>query len=346
VDIRGDADSDKFRLAIQTLLSAEEINGVIALLAPRARLDISAFAKATYWAKKESNKPILASFVGEEAVSEGLDILNKHKIPHLPTPERAAACMSALVKYQQWLMKKITKPKLYHGNKEKVKEILNHAISQKHYNLYPHEAISIASNFGFIVPKTELATSPKEAVLSANKIGYPVVLKISSSQIIHKTDMNLIKYPISTDEEVYYWYEKIWAIGSKYADGIIVQEMVKGGTEVIIGMKYEPLFGPLIMFGLGGIWVEVLKDVAFRIAPFSKQEAKEMLKEIKAYPILKGIRGKKGVDIDSIIDALLKVSSLAINFPKISQIDINPLIVHEQGAVAVDVKMIIHKLEH
>lgn len=183
--------------------------------------------------------------------------------------------------------------------------------------------------------KTDLATSEREAVLLAEKIGYPVVLKVFGSQIFHRVDIGGVKTRISNQDELKEAFSFLSKING--ADGVLIQEMGQG-QEIFIGMKRDPQFGPVLMFGLGGIFVEVLKDISFRVCPVSEKEALSMIKEIKGYPILAGIRGEKGVNIENLVKILVRVSQLSLKEENIQEIDLNPILANEKEAKAVDFK--------
>lgn len=213
-------------------------------------------------------------------------------------------------------------------------------------NLTEHEAKKMLKKAGIPITKEFLTKTPEEAVKYAKKIGFPVVLKISSPDILHKTDVGGILVGLENEKEVKKGFEKIIKNVKKRKpkakiQGILVQEMVSG-KELIIGSKKDIQFGPVIMFGLGGIFVEVLKDVSFRVIPIKKEDAREMIKEIKGYPILKGIRGEKPIKFKALIDCLLKVSDFVWKNKKIQELDINPLFANENGVKAADVKIILN----
>ena len=205
--------------------------------------------------------------------------------------------------------------------------------------------------YGFRIPASQVAETPEQAVEFAAQIGYPVVLKIASPDILHKTDVGGVKVGLADAEEVRDAFELMVYRAQRYLPeariwGCLVQQMVPaGGVEVLVGMNRDPQFGPLVTFGLGGIYVETLKDVTFRIAPFSIQEAEGMLSEIRAHALLDGVRGKPPVDKEAIVEALLRVGQLVQDFPEIAEIDINPLTVYPrgQGAVAIDMRLVLQK---
>lgn len=229
---------------------------------------------------------------------------------------------------------------------EKVSHIFEKAHREgRHYLLEP-EAKTICSEYGIPVTKFRVAKDVEEAAQFAEETGYPVVLKIVSPDIIHKFDSGGVILNLKSSDEVRHAYNKILANVSKHKPdakiiGVLVQEMAPSSTEIIVGATKDPQFGPALMFGLGGIFVEVLKDVAFRIAPITKSEAQEMITEVKAYPILRGYRGQPPADIDAIAEILLNTSRLVMDHPEIKELDLNPIMVYERGAKTVDARIIL-----
>ena len=213
------------------------------------------------------------------------------------------------------------------------------------YLLEP-EAKALCQEYGIPVTKFKVATSVEEAVKFAEGIGYPIVLKIVSPEVIHKFDVGGVVLNLKNASEVKDAYDRIIKSVKKHKPeakivGVLVQEMAPASTEVIVGATKDPQFGPALMFGLGGIFVEVLKDVTFRIAPITEDDAKEMITEVKAYPILKGFRGQPPADIDAIANILLSTSKLVMEHPEIKELDLNPIIVYEKGAKTVDARVIL-----
>ncbi len=232
---------------------------------------------------------------------------------------------------------------------ETVKKIIQDAYAEGRTALMEHESKQITNAYGIGTSKEFVVNSADEAVKSAKEIGYPVVCKIVSPDILHKTDAGGIKLNLQSDEEVKQAFDEIMKNAKAYkADakiiGINVQGMAKEGiTEVIVGLTTDPQFGPALMFGLGGIFVEIYKDVSFRVCPITEYDAREMIEEIKAFPILDGFRGRPKADVDMLIDILLKSSKLATDFPEIDQMDLNPIIVYEKGkgCAVVDARIIL-----
>lgn len=229
---------------------------------------------------------------------------------------------------------------------EKVKKILDSVKSEGRKTLMEHEATEIFKAYGIVVPKEGVATSEVEVLKIARHVGYPIVLKIESPDIQHKTDAGAVILNLSTAEDILNGYRKVIENSKKYkpdADirGVIVQHMMPKNREVIIGVSKDKQFGHVVMFGLGGIFVEVLKDVSFRIVPIEKEDAYSMIHEIRSHQMLCGVRGEKPSDIDALADIIMKISNLVSDFPEIKELDINPVFVYEKGAVAVDALIVL-----
>ncbi|MCS7102491.1 MAG: acetate--CoA ligase family protein [Candidatus Korarchaeum sp.] len=212
--------------------------------------------------------------------------------------------------------------------------------------LLEHEAKFFIADYGIPVTKIKLAKSEDEAVEFARQIGFPAVLKVVSPQVIHKSDVGGVKVNLKNEEEVRRAYREIVdsvrkRIPEAKIEGILVQEFAPPGAELIIGLIRDPQFGPTVMFGLGGIFVEVFKDVSFRVAPLSEQDAESMIKEIKAYKILTGFRGAEPVDINAIKDALIKVGRIGVENEEIAEMDLNPIIAYPKGIKVVDARIIL-----
>jgi acyl-CoA synthetase (NDP forming) len=206
------------------------------------------------------------------------------------------------------------------------------------------EGFEILKAYGISVPPYGIAKTAEEALEIADSVGYPVAMKIVSPDVIHKTDVGCVKLDVRREDVISAFYELVKR-GEDFlkadVEGVLVQKMMPKGKETIIGMKRDPQFGSLLMFGLGGIYVEVFRDVSFRIAPISKKDAFDMIKEVKAYRLLRGVRGEKPSDINSLVDVLLRISKLSMDFEEIVEMDLNPVFVYESGCCVVDVKMVL-----
>jgi acyl-CoA synthetase (NDP forming) len=227
-----------------------------------------------------------------------------------------------------------------------ISKIFEVAKAENRNFLFEHEAKMLCSLYGIPVTKIEIAKTEEAAVVAANKIGFPIVLKIVSPQVLHKSDAGGVIIGVNDEKGTREGYQRIIAnikknVPAAVIDGILVQEMAPKGTEIIIGSTVDPTFGSTIMFGLGGIFVEILKDVSFRLAPITKEDAWEMLDEIKAKKILDGARGMPKADKETIVNTLLAVSKMLIECPEIKELDMNPILVYEKGARAVDARVIL-----
>ena len=348
VDVLGDALADRYGLALEAVLKDKNVDGVIVILTPQVMTEIEETARLVGEIAARYDKPVLGCFMGEAKVSAGIRVLNEHKIPNYPFPERAVGAMRAMMDYRRWLERPPLKVEEFEVDREKVREIFAQVRAEGRVTIGDAEARAILQAYGIPIPQSRLARTPEEAVEIAEEIGYPVVMKVASPDILHKTDIGGVKLNIASAADVRDAFDLLVYRATRFmpdADiwGCLVQEMVRGAREVIVGMNRDPQFGPLVMFGLGGIYVEALRDVSFRIAPFSRQEAEEMIREIRSYELLKGVRGERPADIAAIVDCLLRVSQLATDFPEIVELDINPLMVKEAGggAVAVDMRLVL-----
>jgi len=288
----------------------------------------------------------IACFMGRDSVEDAWALLRGKGIPNYAFPERAVTSIGAMYRYRHHLDRpRAEAPSTVSDSAVVVAEI-ERARSLRHSFITEQSAAAVLAAYGIRVPAGEVAKDLKAAQETAERIGYPVAAKIASPDILHKSDVGGIRVGIEGPEELASAYEEILGKARAYMadaviDGVLVQEMVPEGREVIIGIDRDPTFGPLLMFGLGGIYVEILKDVVFRLCPVDKAQAREMISEIGAYGLLRGARGQKSADIDAIADVLVKVSLLAVEHPEILELDINPLIVGDAsfGAIAADVRI-------
>ena len=280
-----------------------------------------------------------------------MQVLRDAKIPHYDSPESAVATIKVMSNYSKWRSRPKRVVKLFSVNRRKVERIIDRHLRQKMYELGEMQSKEILQAYGFVTPKGEIATTAEQAANIATQIGYPVVLKIWSPDIIHKTDVEGVKTNVTNEQAVKDAFDlMMYRIPKKMPEanilGISVEQMCNRGREVILGMNRDPRFGPLMMFGMGGKLVEVLEDVAFYPAPLTASEAKEMLLRTKTYEVLEGVRGQQGVDIDAIAEALQRLSQLVTEFPQIKEMDINPFVVGPEGTnpIAVDAMMTIQEV--
>ena len=350
IDLLGDAPASRYKFAMETMLDSSDVDSLLVILTPQAMTEPVETAKAVIEvATVFRNKPITASFIGGRAVQEAIALLEEAQIPCYQFPESAVQAIAELTKYGQRV--KTTRLEKFPDilvNRQKAAEILKSVRADERLTLFASEASQLASAYGIPTPMIELATTADEAVLAASRLGYPVVLKIESPQILHKSDIGGVKLNVASEEDVRRsFYELVGRARIFYPSatviGVNIQKMMPQGREMIVGMTRDVTFGPMIMFGLGGIYVNFLKDVAFRLAPLSHEAAVDMIQETKAYTLLRGIRGEAASDIDSVVDILLRISKLVTDFPEINELDINPLLVYEKGkgSLALDFKVVI-----
>jgi len=349
VDVLGDALADRYEFAMHAVLNDPDVDIVVVLLTPQVMTQAAATAEAIVKVSDEyPDKPVLACFMGAGQVDEGVDILREGKIPQYASPESAVATIRAMHNYARWRARPKRVVKLFPVNRRRVEKIVARHLRRRIYEVGELESKEILEAYGFTTPVGSLATTAEQATNIADQLGYPVVLKIWSPDILHKSDVGGVRLNINTAQEVMDAFDLMMLRVPKQrpdADilGVLVQEMCEKGQEVILGMKRDPQFGPMMMFGMGGIYVEVLRDVAFYLAPLTAEEAREMLVQTKTYGLLKGARGQEGIDIDAVAEGLQRLSQLVTEFPQIQEMDINPYVVGPVGArpIAVDARITI-----
>ena len=283
--------------------------------------------------------------MGKFSLDKANDLLKEGGIPNYLFPDEAVNTFKTMVNYHRWVKAPKCKYKRYQVNKDRVRNILNRIQAGGYLTIGESDARLIINAYGFEVPVHKIAETSDQALNIADELGYPVVMKIVSPDILHKSDIGGVKLGIINAKDAKYNFQKIINNAKRYfphakIHGVAIQRMEQGGKEIIIGMNYDQQFGHLVMFGIGGIYVEVLKDVSFRIAPVCIEEAASMVREIRSFPLLRGVRGEKTVDIKAIEESILKLSQLVTDFPEIVEADINPLMVRTkgQGAIALDAR--------
>jgi acetyl coenzyme A synthetase (ADP forming)-like protein len=348
VDVLGDALGDRYEHAIRLVLDDPHVDGLIVIVTPQAMTEIEETAHAVGRMAQQADKPVLGCFMGEARIEAGIDILWQYGVPNYPFPERAAAALAAMSAYRRERGRPIFEPEPCEVTRSPVRELFDRVRAEGRVSIGDAEARAVLEAYGFTVPRSRLAKTPEEAIEIADEIGYPVVLKVASPDILHKTDVGGVKLDLRSPDDVRDAFDLIVYRAGRYVPdariwGCQVQQMVPVGREVLLGMSRDPQFGPLVAFGLGGIYVEALKDVAFRVAPFSRHEADEMIREIRSYRLLEGVRGEPPADHEAMVDALLRISQLVTDFPEIVELDINPLMVFEQGrgAMAIDMRLVL-----
>jgi acetate---CoA ligase (ADP-forming) len=336
VDVIGDAAKDRYENTLATVLADRGVDAVLIILTPQSMTDAIGTAEAIVRISKNSIKPILCAFMGIVDVSDGVKLLQQHKVPVYQFPESAARSLGALREGIKWLSRKILPQYNLVYDKDKAGKIIQEYLSQGRYVLGELDGNEILKCYGFNILPMALAGTADEAVQIARDLGYPVVMKIVSPQILHKSDAGGVRVRLENDEAVETAFKQIMENAKKYdphahLEGVLIQQLAPAGKEVILGVTWDPVFGHAVMFGLGGIFVEVYKDVAFRLSPMGRNVARRMIKSIKGYPILKGLRGEAPSDIEEIEKNIVSLKALVDDHPVIRELDINPLFVHEAG---------------
>jgi len=336
VDIVGDADFNRFDNVLNEVLSHKNVGSVITMCTPSGTLDYDKLAEVVVKHSKKYKKTMLASLMGLDEGVENRRILSEGGVPYYTYAEGAIRTLAAMLRFADWIKSPPGKITKLNVNKAKAKKVFDKVKKEKRPNLLEEEGLEILRAYGFPLPQSSLAKNENEAVKTAKKIGHPVVMKIASPQIIHKSDAGGVKVNLTNDTEVKVAFKEIVKNAKKYnkkaeIKGVLIVEMVKGGKEMIIGSKLEPGFGPVIMLGMGGIYVEVLKDVTFRLAPVTDREANDMISSIKTKKILEGVRGEKPSDIKKLSECIQRLSQLVTDFKEIKELDMNPVLVMEKG---------------
>lgn len=349
IDIIGDADHIRYEKTLRTVLKDPNVDSCIIVSTPQMMLDMELLTDVTIKINNEfKEKTILSCMMAVADIGNALARLDENKIPQYSFPESATRAIVTMLEYRSWVARPRTDVKMFDVAKGGVRNVFDKVRSQARNYLHETEAMEVLQSYGFQIPKSQLAQSEDECARLSEEIGYPVVLKVSSPEIVHKTDVGGVELNLKNTMEVREAFRRIMDYTKKFKKdakilGVNIQELVTNGKEMIIGMKRDPQFGALLMFGFGGIYVEIIKDVSFRLAPLKELGALHMIESTKAGKLLLGVRGEKPSDIQSIVECLERMSQLVIDFPEIQEIDINPLLVFEQGkgSKAVDARMVI-----
>ena len=348
VDLLGDALADRYGLAIGTVLDDPNVGGVIVIVAPQVMTEVEATAGLVGEHAKQSEKPVLGCFMGSGTVASGVQVLNGYLVPNYPIPERAVAALAAMSKYRRWREQPLPDPQSFDVDRNRVRGLLDRVRAEGRLTVGEAEAREVLDAYGVPTPTTHLARDSAEAARLAEQVGFPVAVKIASPDILHKTDVGGVRLNLTSPDEVRDAFDLMIYRTDRYmagADiwGCLVQAMVQGGKEVVTCMHRDPHFGPVMRFGLGGIYTEAFQDFSCRVLPLDPRLAAEMVAGIQGYNLLRGVRGERRADLDALNDALLRLSQLAADFDEIVEFDLNPLVVFEegQGVVGIDMRLIL-----
>lgn len=338
IDVIGDADPDRYIRAFEQVQKDPNFDGVLVVVTPQNMTRPLELAEKLA-AAHDGTKPLLTAFMGGNAVTPARERLMELGIPNYPAPARAVAAFKAMADYAAWRRRPPRVVARFPANRRRVDRVLQWHVRSGRFQIGEVEAKEILRAYDFRIFPGSLARDADEAVDVADRIGYPVVLKISSPDIIHKSDFGGVRINLANSEQVRDAFDLMMVRVQRLSPnagirGAYVERMGPRGREVILGMTQDPQFGPMLMFGLGGIFVEVMKDVTFHLAPITQEEAMQMLMGTRSYALLQGARGQAPVDLNAIAVALQRISQLATDYPEIKELDINPLIVGEVGSEA------------
>ncbi|MBW2056461.1 MAG: acetate--CoA ligase family protein [Deltaproteobacteria bacterium] len=337
VDVIGDATHERYEAAIRDILMDPDVHGAIVILTPQAMTDILKTAEIVPRVARGVDKPVLCAFMGIVDVSEGVRYLSQNGIPNYAFPESAVRAMASMVRFGDLLRLERRKVRRQAADRDSAAQIIKSKLQGRERYFMPEiEANELLRCYGFPVLRSRLVRKEDEIEEAANIIGLPVAMKISSPDIIHKFEAGGVRLKIKTVDEARKAFHEILENAEKFnpsaqIQGIIMERMARGGLEVILGATRDPRFGPICMFGLGGTFVEALQDVSFRLAPMWEVSAEIMIRSIRTYKVLKGIRGNPPADIDGIKDCILRLSQMVTDHPEIAELDMNPLIVYPEG---------------
>jgi acetate---CoA ligase (ADP-forming) len=345
IDLIGDAQADRYELALHAL-EDESVDCGLILLTPQAMVDLKRVAETIVSTGPRTGKTILTSILGLTDITPAVEVLESNNIPHYTFPESAVRALAAMYERQRWVQRPRTETKHFDVDIGKAQAIVSNAKRSNLTNLPQDDALRLLGIYGLPIIKTESASSTEEAVAAAQRMGFPVAMKVPSPDVIHKIDVGGVKLGLNSEQEVAEAYDEIAKnvkshVPGARIEGVLLQEYATGGTETIIGIHRDPKFGPLLMFGLGGIYVEAYRDVSFRLAPIRELSARNMINEIRGSKILQGLRGQLPADTAAVAECIERLSQMAIEIEGIQELDVNPLTVFPHGCKALDARVII-----
>jgi acetyltransferase len=349
IDMLGDASADRYRKVVEICLNDKELDGLLLLTAPQAMTDPTAIAASVIEVLKGSHRPVFTSWMGGRDVEKGRELFNRAGIPTYDTPERAIRAFQYMVRYdrnQKLLQETPSKlPKALQYDQVRARNLIQEALGKKISLLTEFESKKVLQSYGIPINRTELAFTVEEALKKAGEIGYPVAMKIHSREISHKSDVHGVQLNLVHEEDVRAAFEGLIKNILFYkpeakALGVTIQAMLRRPDyELILGSKRDPDFGPVILFGMGGIMTEVLKDYAIALPPLNRLLARRLIEGTRVYELLKGYRNRPPANLTLLEEILVRLSQLVTDLPEIRELDINPVILLEDQACAVDVRI-------
>jgi acetyltransferase len=346
IDLLGDAGAKRYEAALEIAAKQSDTDGILVVLSPQDMTDPTGTATAIVKAKKHISKPIYTSFMGAEFIQEGLKILRSHKIPNFPYPDMACETFSLLANNRMWVKKLKSHSGHSFLSEQELLKIRNYLMKIKASGrvlLTEVEAKEVLHMAKIPVTRMFFADTAQEAVKAANEIGFPIVLKLHSSTITHKSDVGGVKLNLKNDHDIQKAFTEIKnAVSEKDFEGVSVQPMITDkGYELILGSSQDPQFGPVILTGLGGVLVEVFKDTVLALPPLSMETAEHLIQKTKIYTALKGYRGKPTTQLAKLYEAIARFSELVSKIPEIEESDINPLCLSDKQLIALDARFVL-----
>ncbi|MEQ9569764.1 MAG: acetate--CoA ligase family protein, partial [Longimicrobiales bacterium] len=344
VDMIASATGERYRDVLDAVLSDPAVDAAVAAFVPPLGIrQIDVAAHIVDARSRHPDQPLLAVLMGRDGLPEGKARLQEAGIPAYIFPESAARALAAMYRYHRWLERPIPEPTRFEVDRDAAARVIDRARDDGRDGLLEHEALAVLSAYGIPVVEHRVVDGVDAAVRAADELGYPVVLKALSPQVVHKTDVGAVRVDLRDADDVAAAGREILdavaAVDGARLDGILVERFERGGRETIVGVHSDPAFGPVVMFGLGGIYVEALSDVTFRIQPVSEQDAREMVSSIRGHRILDGLRGEPAVDREGLVSAIQRISQLVGDHPAIREVDINPLLARPDGSLALDARI-------
>jgi len=350
VDVIGDARHDRYRAALDAVAADENVDQVMVIVTPQTMTNTTQIAKEIGETRKFCNKPVVACLMGAGEVHAGaMKLRSKYNVPTYTFPESAAGAMMAKCRFAEWTKTKPVKRDDIKVNKDAAQKVLDSLTAKGITSLVEAHALQMLHAYGFPTVPFKLATNEQEVISAAQEMSFPVVLKIAGPKILHKSDVGGVALNLKNADEVKEAYNTMIAtVKKRMGDdveiwGVLVQKMLGKGREIILGLSRDATLGPLIMYGMGGIYTEVFKDVAFNVAPLDEADAKRMIAKTRSAKLLDPVRGSKAADKAALLESILKLSQFVIDFPQVVELDINPLVVFEkgQGCMSADARIIL-----
>ncbi len=348
LDMTAEVDAEEYHRTLQALLGQSDVDGALVVSTPAGHVTGEAVAMAILQAKATTTKPIVVCLFGVNDLSTEVAFLEKRGVPTYTFPEEAVEGLGGLARYHAWKSRQHDPVRSFPVDRAKAESVLGGAKRAGQSVLPEYASRGLLEAYGITFPPSTLTTTVEEAVSAATRIGYPVVLKVASLDISHKTDVGGVVLGLADGAAVRAAWGRMdrsvrAAVPKAKIDGFEIEAQVPAGKEVLIGIQRDPNFGPIVVFGMGGIYVEALRDVTFRLAPMRPLSARTMIESVRSYPLLTGVRGEPPSDIAALAEVIERVSQLAVECPDVAELDLNPLIVRPAGlgVIAVDARVVL-----